>query len=192
MISHLRGTVDKLEPGLASIDVGGVGYLLQLPLDLWDELQNGTEAELFTYTHVREDRLDLFGFRDWAHRRLFARFMKMSGIGPAMGLELCSVPGVLLMQAIQNQDATLLTNIKGIGRKKAEKLLLDLKSLLENSPDVFGTSGAAAHAAEYDRDAMAALSALGYDNSTIMQALKNLPGDLESTEQRVAAALRSL
>lgn len=192
MISHLRGHITKLQPGYLTIDVQGVGYLVQVPLDVWDTTNDNTETQLFTYTHVREDRLDLFGFADWARRTLFTQFMKMNGIGPSLGLELCSVPASLLTQAIAEQDASLLTNIKGVGRKKAEKLLVDLKSLLENSPEIFGSSSGVSIGAEYDRDAAAALSALGYDNSTVMQALKNLPVDITSTEERVAAALRSL
>ena len=192
MISHLHGTITKMQPGVGTVDVQGVGYLLQLPLDVWDSIEDGATIKLHTYTHVREDRLELFGFADWPRRMLFAQFMKMSGIGPALGLELCSVPGTLLTQAIHEQDAALLTNIKGIGRKKAEKLLLDLQTLLETQPEVFGTSTHSTPTAEYDRDAVAALTALGYDNSTVMHALKNLPADLASTEERVSAALRSL
>lgn len=192
MISHLQGTVHKLQPGYITVDVHGVGYAVQIPLDVWDTVNDESELKIFTYAHIREDRFELFGFADWSRRLLFAEFMKMNGIGPALGLELCTVPSALLMQAIAEQDASLLTNIKGIGRKKAEKLLVDLKSLLESSPDIFGTGTGDIVTAEYDKDAAAALSALGYDNSTVMQALKNLPADIASTEERVAAALRSL
>ena len=182
----------KLQPGIVTIDVQGVGYMLQVPLDVWDSIEDGTETELSTYTYVREDRLELFGFSDWVGRTLFTQLMKMNGVGPSLGLELCSVPRNLLGQAIANQDATLLTNVKGIGKKRAEKLLVDLKSLMESMPEAFSVASDSPLMAEYDKDAMDALTALGYDNSTIMDALKNLPSDIESTEERVAAALRSL
>lgn len=192
MIAHLHGTVQKLETGQITVDVQGVGYFLQVPLDTWDTLSDNAEAKLYAYTHVREDRLELFGFADWPKRMLFAECVKISGIGPALALELCSVPSALFMQAIYEQDASLLTNIKGIGRKKAEKLLLDLQSLLENSPNIFGTTNSTLTTAQYDQDAAAALTALGYDSSTVLHALKNVPIDVSSTEERVAAALRSL
>lgn len=193
MIAHLRGTAHKLQPGQMTIDVGGVGYQVASTLDVWDNTEEGAETFLHIYTYVREERLDLFGFADRTTRELFAECMKTSGVGPALGLDICNLPRTILLQAINEDDANLLTNIKGVGKKKAEKLLLDLGSLVENRPELFAVaSGSLPQKAAYDQDAVAALQALGYDQSTIMQALKNLPADLESTEDRVSAALRSL
>ena len=128
-------------------------------------------------TYVREDRLDLFGFLDAAERTLFERFIGMTGIGPKTALELCAVPKSLLMQAIGSQEAKLLTSVKGIGKKTAEKLLLDLKSLAEKQPEIFATGSGKWKVENYkhDQDAIDALKNLGYDTGTIMQVLADLP-----------------
>ncbi|MDA1208560.1 MAG: Holliday junction ATP-dependent DNA helicase RuvA [bacterium] len=193
MIAHLRGTAHKLKIGLLIVDVRGVGYLVSVPIDFWDNVEEGKDISLHIFTYIKEDRLDLYGFSDLSGRTLFEETTKISGIGPSLGLELCTVPRSLLVQAITCQDPGILTNIKGIGRKKAEKLLLDLKSVMENQPAIFYAASATMNLmAEYDQDAVSALTALGYDRSTAIHALKGLSGDMKTTEQRVEAALRSL
>lgn len=191
MIAHLTGTVHRVKPGEVTLDVHGVGYRVLVPLPLWDELAENAEARLSIASYIREDRFDLFGFSCAADRALFEECIKMSGIGPSLALELCSVPRNLLLTAIQEEDPALLTNIKGIGRKRAEKLLVDLKSSLENHPAIFTAAGGSTSAA-FDQDALAALTALGYDHTTSIGALKALPKELVSTEDRVKAALQSL
>ncbi len=193
MIASLRGTVHKIKPEELLLDVQGVGYRVYTPITVWDTLKEGKEAKLCISTYVREDRLDLFGFLDESGRLLFEKFIDMSGIGPRLALELSAVPRSLLMQAIGTQNPQLLTSIKGIGKKTAEKLLLDLKSLAEKQPTIFGDghqSSVISH--QYDQDAVDTLKTLGYDTVTILNALKDLPEDIKTTEQRVAAAIRAL
>ncbi len=193
MIARLQGKVHKLSPGEVIMDVQGVGYQVATPIDVWDLLKEHEECVLWIVTYVREDRLDLFGFLTVKARSLFKALIASQGIGPKMALEICAVPDAILHRAISQQDANMLKGIKGIGQKKAEKLLLELKSLLEKKPDILdatnidGTMPPAA-----DQDAIAALNALGYDSMTIMKVLKDLPEDLISTEERVTAALRNL
>jgi len=193
MISSLNGVIHRLKPEEVRIDVHGVGYKVAVPINVWDELKEGEEVTLCISTYVREDRLDLFGFLDEPSRILFEKFIDMTGIGPKGALELSSVPKSLLMQSIGSQDAKILTNVKGIGKKTAEKLLVDLKALAEKQPEIFGSSAESRitnH--EYDQDAIDALKNLGYDNATILHILKDLPEDIATTEERVVAALRSL
>lgn len=193
MISHLRGTIHRHKPEKVTVDVNGVGYGVSVPMNVWDELTDGKESTLHILTYVREDRLELFGFLDEIGRTLFERFIAMSGIGPKTALELCAVPKSLLMQAIGSQEPKLLTSVKGIGKKTAEKLLLDLKSLAESQPDIFGTSSEELGAgATVDQDVIETLKNLGYDTNSIINTLKNLPKDLESTEEKVTAALRAM
>lgn len=192
MLASLRGTVHRLDPMEAIVDVAGVGYHVRVPLDVWEKLEEGRSAMLWISTYVREDRLDLFGFADRAGRALFETLLTVSGIGPKLGLELCAVPRRMLKQAIQEGDASLLTNIKGIGKKTAEKLLVELKQMEERKPGIFGTGTEELRRSEYDHDAVAALANLGYDTSTILDALKKLPPEMRTTEARVAAALKSL
>jgi Holliday junction DNA helicase RuvA len=192
MIAHLRGTVHKLTVSEVIVDVQGVGYRVFVPLDLWERVEEAGRTHLWISSYIREDRFDLFGFADRQGQLLFDELIKLSGIGPKLGLELCSVPRSLLLQAVEEQDERMLRNIKGIGKRTAEKLLLELKSLLERHPTILGTSSEQGARHEYDQDAIAALAALGYDSPTITDVLRNLPTELRSTEERVAAALRSL
>ncbi len=193
MISSLRGVIHKGPIGEVTVDVQGVGYRVAIPLNAWEILQEGDQRMLWISTYVREDRLDLYGFPDATGRSLFEELTSLQGIGPKLGLELCAVPKDLLMQAIGEDDASILQSIKGIGKKTAEKLLLELKSLAEKQPDLLRSSskdGNIGH--QYDQDAVEALKTLGYDAPTILETLRNLPKDMKTTEERVAAALRAL
>jgi holliday junction DNA helicase RuvA len=193
MIAHLRGIIAKGAMGEVTVDVNGVGYRVSVPMNTWDNLEEGSLSTLWISTYVREDRLDLFGFSDSSTRTLFESLIQLQGIGPRMGLELCAVPRGMLLQAIAQDDHRLLTAIKGIGKKTAEKLLIELKNLAERQPLMFqGVEAGGTLPAQYDRDAVAALTMLGYASTDIMQALETLPKHLNTTEERVAAALRSL
>lgn len=190
MFYSLEGNVRRLFPPHVCIDVSGVGYLAAVPLPVFDALEDGKNAKLFIHTHVREDRFDLFGFLTEEDRRLFMEVIGLSGIGPKLGLEICSVPKRTLHQAIASSDAGLLSDIKGVGKKRAEKLLLDLQSLFEREPIVVDESDAGK--GKLDEDALLALLSLGYERNTIMKMLRDLPENMKSTEDRVTAVLRSL
>lgn len=194
MIATLKGTAHRVKPEELTVEVAGVGYRVFVPITVWDSIKDDSETFLFIYTYIREERLDLFGFTSINDRTLFERFIGMSGIGPRHALELMAVPKSLLMQAIGSQEPKLLTTVKGIGRKTAEKLLVDLKSLAEKQPDIFGVrdSELGARDVNTDQDVIDALKNLGYDTATIMHTLSSLPDDAKTTEQRVAAALRAL
>ncbi len=192
MIAHLRGTVTKGMPGECSLDVHGVGYRVTIPTNTWDELADGVETMLWISTYVREDRLELYGFADAETRLLFEQCIGMSGVGPKMGMELCAVPRNLLLQAVNENDPGILRSVKGVGGKTAEKLLVELKSLVDKAPSLFATKDAQPMGAAYDRDTIEALVQLGYATQDILKVLKGLPKDLPTTEARVTAALRNL
>ncbi len=193
MIAHLRGIISKGPVGEMTIDVSGVGYKVQVPTAVWDEVAENTPTLVHIFTYVREDRLDLYGFLDAHTKTLFETLIGLSGIGPKLGLELCSAPRALLLQAVNDNDASLLSQIKGIGKKTAEKLLLELKSLMEKHPHIFVTAGSTETLrAEYDQDVIAALTQLGFSVQEVHRILPTLPKELVTTEERVTAALRSL
>lgn len=192
MISLLRGIIGKESPGQLCIDVHGVGYKVSVPVSDWDDVQETHEATFYISTYVREDRFDLYGFLQRQSRELFERLTDISGIGPRTGLELCAVPRGMLAQAVHQKDPAILTSVKGIGRKSAEKLLVELSSIMEKSPELFSGHETLSIAARFDRDAVAALSQLGFQSDDIVRALESLPAELETTEERVTAALRSL
>lgn len=191
MIARLRGTVSKPDLGEMEVDVHGVSYRVKVSPATWEHFVEGREATVFTSTYVREDRLDLYGFADRATKVLFEELIERQGIGPKMGLELSAVSKALLRQAMDEDDATILTSIKGIGGKTAEKLLIELKSLAEKHPSMFSADDKAA-GGKYDSDAIDALLQLGYSRTDALDALAAIPKDAASTEERVAAALRSL
>ncbi len=191
MFAHLRGTIGKGSVSEVSVDVNGVGYRVATPIDTWDRLTEGEVAMLWISTYVREDRFELFGFLDDSTRILFEELTQISGIGPRTGLELCGVPRGLLLTSIQQNDHAPLTQIKGIGKKTAEKLLVELKSLAERHPGLFA-SDTKLLGAKFDPDAVAALTQLGYNQADAMRALESVPKELRTTEERVHAALRSL
>ncbi len=174
------------------MDVGGVGYRVLVPLDVWEQVEEGTTTKLWISTFVREDRFDLFGFLSRQSRTFFEGLLGISGIGPRTALEICCVPRGIIGMAIREKDASPLSSIKGIGKKTAEKLLLELNALSEKFPTLFSESEGGAVRSAMDPDAVAALEALGYDAPTITHALTSLPADLTTTEDRVEAALRSL
>lgn len=192
MIAHLHGNVMRHHPGEVTVDVGGVGYRVTVPLDVWERLEEETLTKLWISSYIREDRFDLFGFLSPQGRTLFEELLAIPGIGPRTALEICSVPRGLIGMAIREQDPSALTAIKGVGKKTAEKLLFELRALAEKVPTLFSETGSAGAKTSLDPDAVAALEVLGYDAPTITQALRALPAGLATTEDRVTAALRSL
>ncbi len=191
MFHSLTGTIRRLTCPLLSVNVHGVGYLVTVPLPVWQGMTEGGQVTLLVHANIREDRFDLYGFLTETDRSLFIELLGFSGIGPKTALELCSIPKQIMLQAIATEDAALLTQIKGIGKKTAEKLLVDLKSLSEKHPEQL-TGGEEIAVGGTDRDAVAALISLGYDQLTALKAVKNVPAKFTRTEDRVTAALRSL
>lgn len=186
--------VSPLRPGLCMVEIGGIGYRVSVPMSDWEELARGGEHRLWTFTYVREDRLDLFGFLERTTFQLFEQLIEQPGIGPKTALELCSVPRNLLTLAIQTEDYNILTQVKGIGKKTAEKLLLELKGMAEKHPDIFQAAGGKQQAGStaIDHDAIEALKNLGFAAPSILHALQHIPNECSTTEERVTAALRSL
>ncbi len=195
MIYSLSGTAQKIDLSHVVITVGGIGYLVTVPLSVWEKIEEGTNVYLTIYSYIREDRFDLFGFLDATDRELFVEFLNLSGIGPKTALELCAIPRDYLLNAAQMDDASSLQKIKGIGKKTAEKLLVDLKQLLEKHPEwtvVQNRDSVKIALAPFDNDAIAALLSLGYDRATVVEALKKIPSSIEKTEDRIKEVLRIL
>lgn len=193
MIAHLHGIAKKHLGGEVTVDVHDVGYRVTTPLNVWERIEDGAIIRLWISTYVREDRLALFGFLDERMRMLFEKLLERPGIGPRLALELCGCPSHLLAQAIAG-DTEILQMVKGVGKKSAEKLVIELKSLAGKHPELFtSTSGTTQqYPSVREDDAVAALKELGYEHSAILQALAKLPKELRTPEERITAALRSL
>ena len=129
MIAHLSGTLLSKEPNLVVVDVGGVGYEVTIPLSTFYELgDERTDAQLLIYTHVKEDALQLYGFKTASERKLFVHFISVSGVGPKLGVALLShMKADELIDSIKSNNLVKLTQIPGIGRKTAERLVVDLR-----------------------------------------------------------------
>ncbi len=160
MIGYLRGIILERTPGRVVIEVNGVGYEVLMPVSSFAQLPNGTAAlvSLRIYTHVREDALQLFGFFTAPEKQLFEKLISVNGIGPKLGLAILSgVPAGELAQAICGGDLGRLTAIPGVGKKTAERLVMELRDKLPA-----GAEPAAAAAAGPDADVISALMNLGY------------------------------
>jgi holliday junction DNA helicase RuvA len=197
MIAYLRGTILDKQPNLIIVDVQGVGYEVHVPLSTYYEVgDTGTEIALRIHTHVREDALHLYGFLTPLEQQLFERLIGISGIGPKLAVAVLSgiEPGELV-GAIQRGDVARLTGIPGIGRKTAERIVLELKDRLARItvPDV----DHAASVSPGDRvrdDVLSALQNLGYHRPLAEKAVNStLPSiSAPSFEHALKAALREL
>src|SRR5262245_42526703 len=165
MIGQLRGRLAEKRPNQVLVDVGGVGYLVQVPLSTYAALgELHTEVTLLIHTHVREDALALFGFVSSREKHFFEMLISASGVGPSFALKILSGMSVKeLIPAIRNGDLVRLTKIPGVGRKTAERMVVELKDKLEAVAVETEKPAAATSAAGVEADVISALVNLGYD-----------------------------
>jgi Holliday junction DNA helicase RuvA len=164
MIGQLRGLLADKRPNQVLVDVEGVGYLVQVPLSTFASLSElHTEVTLLIYTHVREDALALYGFLSSREKHFFELLISASGVGPALALKILSGMTVEeLVPAIRASDFARLTRIPGVGRKTAERIVVELKDKLETIA-VEAEKPSAASPAGVEADVVSALVNLGYD-----------------------------
>ena len=205
MIAHLSGTLLSKQPTSAIVDVSGVGYEVVIPLSTFYELgENGSPVQLRIYTHVREDALQLFGFKTARERELFLQLISVNGVGPGLAIKLLSgMNADEMIASIRTNNLVRLVAIPGVGRKTAERLVVDLRDKIAalSSPALEEEFAAKAVAAgelasteSMRDDAMSALANLGYQRAAAEKAVKNAideGGDL-SVEIILRRSLRSL
>ena len=195
MIGFLRGTIARLKADSCLIDVHGVGYRVSISDSTRRELQQGAEAQLFTYLSVREDALTLYGFCTEAEYDMFLVLIGISGIGPKVALGiLSSITVARLASAITNKETAVLTKLPGIGKKSAERLILELKDKLAFATGIEGAEAlpqAAQVSDDFLSETSAALTALGYTTSEIAPVLQTL-GDCKTTQEALKQALKKL
>lgn len=179
MIGHLRGTVLEKQPNEVIIEVAGVGYEVQIPISTYTALPKaGSAASLRIYTHVREEALMLFGFATPEEKALFERLISVSGIGPGVAIKVLSgLATAELIAAIRSGDIVQLVRIPGVGKKTAERIVLELKDKLAGV-DVEGKSSAAVEAGPpfdaLDRDVLSALQNLGCSRQAAEEAVRKV------------------
>ena len=205
MIAHLSGKLLSKQATSAIIDVGGVGYDVAIPLSTFYELgEVGEPVQLRVYTHVREDAIQLFGFKTTRERELFLQLISVNGVGPGLAIKLLSgMPADEMIASIRTNNLVRLVAIPGVGRKTAERLVVDLRdkiatlsspALEEEFAAKAAATGTPATTDAMRDDAMSALSNLGYQKAAAEKAVKNAideGGDL-SVEVILRRSLRLL
>lgn len=199
MFYYIEGAVAELEAQLAVIDCGGVGYALNTTANTLSRLRTGERAKLYTYCYIREESFDLYGFYTMAEKRSFEMLIGVSGVGPKAALAILSssTPEALTM-AILGDDVKALTVAPGIGKKIAQRVILELKDKMSKQAQgmtaVAGavSSGAAGLGGSKRADAAAALAVLGYGDAEIAEALKDLDMEALSLEGIIKQALRRM
>jgi holliday junction DNA helicase RuvA len=185
MIAHLRGKLIHKEPGQAVVECAGVGYDVTISVPTFTALPaSGGEAALYIHTQVSEDAIALFGFLDRDEKRLFERLITVSGVGPKLAIKILSgLSPDRTVQAIRGQDHAQLTRIPGVGRKLAERLVVELKDKLDDF--AVAPAPAAVQGAAVD-DVLSALVNLGYQRMAAEKAIeqavgkdKSLAGDFD-------------
>ena len=194
MIYSVNGTVDLIEPNLAVIDCGGVGYACRTTANTLSQLKIG--EKLLTYLSVREDAVELFGFYDAAELNCFKMLISVSGVGPKAALSILSgmTPQAFAL-CVASGDGKTLTNAPGIGRKTAERIVLELKDKVSKQDVAAGVKGSAvpivAAPSNTYAEAVSALMVLGYSNGEAASALSGLDPSAPSDEL-IRAGLKKL
>ena len=195
MIGFLRGVLRRKEPPTLLVEVGGVGYELEAPMTTFYELPAvGESVALHTHLVVREDAHLLYGFMRETQRRQFRALLKVNGVGPRVALAVLSgLNESELIRCVINDDVTRLTQVPGIGRKTAERLIVELRDKLANEPAI---APVVASTAPVERDplaeAVSALIALGYKPPEASRAVRAVSAQGLSTEEIIRQALRAM
>ena len=190
MIGRLSGKLIEKQPPQIIVDVQGLGYEIDVPMSTFYNLPGlGETITLFTHLVVREDAHLLYGFGSDDERRAFRQLLKISGVGPKLALSVLSGLSVAdLAQTVAMQETGRLTKIPGVGKKTAERLVLELRDKLDHVPSVAGSSTTLK---ANSGDVLNALLALGYNEREAQWALKQIPNDL-SVSESIRQALKQL
>lgn len=197
MFYYVNGTVAEIEAGLAVIDCSGVGYACATTNYTLSQLKKGERAKLYTYLNVREDAMEMFGFASQSELRSFKMLIGVSGVGPKAALSILSstTPQQLSMAVVMG-DEKALTAAPGIGKKIAQRIILELKDKLIKEQGGFeaGSGAPAAMPAQNNKagEAAAALAVLGYGSQEIAAALKGIDMDALPLEEIIRQSLKKM
>lgn len=199
MFYYVSGTVAHVEPYLAVIDCGGVGYACRTTSYTLSQIKKGDKAKLFTYLSVREDAMDLYGFATAEEQKLFQQLISVSGVGPKAALAILSTanPASLALSIITG-DEKALTAAAGVGKKIAQRVILELKDKLAKGQSISAAGESVAGPAvtiipqNKLSEASAALAVLGYSQGEINVALKGIDIESQSLEQIIRLALKNV
>ncbi len=189
MISYLEGKILSKDDKFFMINVGGVGYKVFSHAGILEKIPEiGQNTSIWTHLHVREDALEMYGFLEKEELDFFETLISISGIGPKSALGILEVAPVMsLKQAIVSEDETFFTKVSGVGKKTAQRLILELKTKLsKNVAPVKGSDS------EQMGEALEALVSLGYNQRDARKSLQEVPKNIEGVEAKVKSALKLL
>jgi holliday junction DNA helicase RuvA len=174
MIAHLRGKLLTKHPNQVVVETAGVGYEATISIPTFSELpESGAEVALHIHTHVREDQIALYGFLHLAEKRLFEKLITVSGIGPKLAITILSgMAADEMVRAIRGNDLMRLTKIPGVGKKTAERMVLELRDKLPDTPEA--PAVASTPRSGMEEDVLSALVNLGYQTSAAEKALQKV------------------
>lgn len=195
MISYIKGILTEKAPARIVIEAGGVGYEILIPLSSYDAVPRvGEEFLIHTHHHVREDAQQLYGFASQKERQVFQMLISVSGVGPRLALSILSGASVDgFCEAIVREEVDHLTVIPGIGKKTAQRLIVELKGRIAEEEVLVAVGGGAAAVDSGAREAIEALMALGFTRSTSRKAVEKAAGECDGkpcVEELVRSALR--
>lgn len=189
MIAHVKGQVAEKFAGSIIVDVAGIGYEVAVPAGDYDALTLNDEVKLYTYHHVREQAEELFGFSTLAAKKLFELLITVQGIGPKAALAILSLgTAEQVRNAIANSDAVFVTKASGVGKKSAERVIVDLADKV-GMPTHYEVSSTVQASMNLNDEALEALMALGYTLADATKALEGIDATLP-TAKRITEALR--
>lgn len=192
MISYLSGKVLNKGANFVVLLVNGVGYKVFMEPSRCIELESEQDLSLYTHQHVREDMLDLYGFKSMEELEMFEMLLTISGVGPKSALGVISIASVEdLKDSIANGDSSLLVKVSGIGKKTAERVVLELRDKVDSlaTGDYLAGGGKAGSSSSDEIDA---LLALGYSMQQAREALRNVSSDITDSGERIREALRNI
>lgn len=186
MFHSIKGKIKYKGESFLAVETGPISWQVYVTEYLRDKVKPSQELMLYTYLYSRQDTLELYGFEDIRELEFFKHLISISGIGPKTAIGVLSVARLKdLRRAIRSEDATILTKVSGIGKKTAERIILELKSKISEIPGEEVGKGK-------DEDVVDALVGLGYKIADIRQALRQIPEEVEGAQERIRAALKIL
>jgi Holliday junction DNA helicase RuvA len=189
MIAYISGKIIAKQSGDLIILNQGLGYKVSVSADIYGEAIKDSEIELYTHQHVREDSLDLYGFKNLDDLEMFEMLLSVSGIGPKSALAVLSLSSTNhLKEAIISEDAGMLTKVSGVGKKTAQRVVLELKEKIAKLAD-FKTD---MQTGVSSSDEIDALMALGYNMNEAREALKKVDKSISDSGERVKQALKNI
>lgn len=190
MISHIKGVIDEKFGNSVVVDVNGVGYEVMVPSSDFEDARLGEEKKFFTYHVVRENAEELYGFSSLIAKRLFELLISVQGVGPKAGIAILSLADAEeVRNAIANADAAFIAKASGVGKKSAERVIVDLRDKV-GAPSKYGTAEVAKAATSRESDeALDALMALGFTLKEASLALEDVDASL-TVEERIKKALQ--